>query len=184
MISVYSSCSKECGNTIEMRYLYEDEKNLIPYKGNEVLTFLHVNTNDTVTFIGEPKWKTYFNTSYSGADCAIETKREGRGIAFVSNIFNKSIFINQNIQTQGNSKFFIDFQNLNIESYSSWCNFNFDKKFDSIEIQKKVYHNVYFYSNDINENKPTDYGCYCTSKDGIIKMFFKTGETWELLNKR
>ncbi|MFZ4796108.1 MAG: hypothetical protein ACOYMA_01355 [Bacteroidia bacterium] len=53
IIFIYPSCSKDCEKSKVTKYLYQEDKDLIPYKGNEVLTFLHVNTGDTITFIGE-----------------------------------------------------------------------------------------------------------------------------------
>jgi hypothetical protein len=39
-------------------------------------------------------------------------------------------------------------------------------------------------SNEWLNPKPSDFGCYYTRTDGIIKLFFKTGETWELIDKQ
>ncbi len=77
---VFISCSKDkgCdGTTVQYANILQSDKNLIPYKGGETLTFLHVNAGDTLTFIGEPKWTSYSNSSFGGADCVIETRREG-----------------------------------------------------------------------------------------------------------
>ncbi len=59
----------------------------------------------------------------------------------------------------------------------------YEKVLDSISIQKNKYYDIYFYSNDYINPKPQDFGCYYTRKDGIIKLFSKTGDTWELISK-
>jgi len=183
---LFSSCSKdkECGNgTIEYANIPQSDKDLIPYKGGETLTFLHVNTGDTLKFTGETNWTTYSNSTFRGADCPIEVKREGRGIAFFNNSSNNKILLNQYILQNGSyvSAFEINFDNLFINT--TLLGSPYEKIFDSISIQKNTYYNIYFYSNDNISPKPTNYGCYYTRTDGIIKLFSKTGETWELIGK-
>ncbi len=162
--------------------LYEDEKNLIPYYGNEVLTFINVNTNDTHIFVGEPNWTTYYNSSYGGADCIIDYKREGRGIAYISPTYNSRIVLNQYISQTRTRYFEIQFNSLFVETRLLFS--GLEKIKDSIVIQNKIYYDVYFYSNDETGTKPTNYGCYYTRTDGIIKLLFTTGETWELVKKQ
>jgi len=167
--------------TVEYANIPQSSKDLIPYKGGETLTFLHVNTGDTVTFVGEPNWTAYSNSTFRGADCPIEVKREGRGIAFINSIQSKINVINQYVGATTSTYFEISFENLNIFTSLLFSNQRFQ---DSITIQGKKYFDVYFYSNDDSSPKPTDYGCYYTRTDGIIKLFTKTGETWELINKQ
>lgn len=178
-----ASCERDkCEKTVKHALIPQSDKNLIPYKGGETLTFMHVNTGDTIKFVGEPNWTDYSNSSYSGADCVIETRREGRGIAFFDNSSNKLV-INQYLLSNGLyiSSFEINFGNLFIRT--TLLGSPFEKVLDSINIQKNTYYDVYFYSNDDTSPKPTNYGCYYTKEDGIIKLFTKTGETWELINK-
>lgn len=180
---LFSSCSKDkgCGNgTIEYANIPQSDKNLIPYKGGETLTFLHVNTGDTLKFTGELNWTSYSNSSFRGADCPIEVKREGRGIAFVNSNQSNKILINQYVGETTSTYFEISFEDLNIFTRLLFSN---EKIQDSINIQGKKYFDIYFYSNDNINPKPTNFGCYYTRKDGIIKLFSKTGEKWELINK-
>jgi hypothetical protein len=182
----YSSCSKDkgCGGTtVQHANILQSFKDLIPYKGGETLTFLHVNTGDTITFIGDSKWTSYSNSSFGGADCVIETRREGRGIGFFNTSKNKLV-LNQHILSNGFyvSSFEIDFDDLYIKS--TLLDSPYEMVLDSITIQKNKYYEIYFYSNDDINPKPTDYGCYYTRTDGIIKLFNKTGDLWELISKK
>ena len=180
---LYTSCSKDKGcNGINVEYknLSQTNKNLIPYKGRETLTFLHVNTGDTETFIGEPMWTSYSNSSFGGADCVIETRREGRGISYVNKSKSKQIVFNQYIGATTSTYFEITFEELNVFTRLL---FSDDKFKDSITIQGKKYFNIYFYSNDDVSPKPQDYGCYYTRTDGILKLFTKTGDVWEIISK-
>jgi hypothetical protein len=184
-ITLYTSCSKDegCnGTAVQYANILQSDKDLIPYKGGESLTFLHVNTGDTITFFGESKWTNYSNSSFGGADCVIETRREGRGIGFFNSSKNKLV-LNQHILSNGFyvSSFEIDFDDLYIKS--SLLDSPYEKILDSISIQKNKYYDIYFYSNDDINPKPQDFGCYYTRKDGIIKLFSKTGDTWELISK-
>lgn len=184
MGGTFISCYKpKCKDRVETSNLIQSDKDLIPYKGNEILTFIRTNTNDTHVFVGEPKWTSYSNSSYGGADCSIETKREGRGIGFVSNTFNKPIVLNQYIAADGNAVFEVKFQNMEIFTNYLYSDSPFQKIQDSITIQGKKYYNIYSYANDAVP-RPTNYGCLYTRTEGIIKLFFTTGETWELLNKQ
>ncbi|MBC7383080.1 MAG: hypothetical protein H7296_08815 [Bacteroidia bacterium] len=162
--------------------MLQEYKDVVPYIGNEKLTFVHVNTGDTEIFIGEPTWTTYYNSSFGGADCTITKKREGRGIAFKSQSSNKTITFNQYMTEQSNNLVEINFEDLIVET--RLLDSPYEKIHDSIIIQNKKYYKIYFYSNDLSGKKPTDYGCYYTRTDGIIKLFFKTGEYWELINKQ
>ncbi|MBC7383077.1 MAG: hypothetical protein H7296_08800 [Bacteroidia bacterium] len=181
--STFISCYKpKCKNTIETKNIAQSDKDLIPYKGNEILTFIHTNANDTHIFVTEPNWTSYSNSSFGGADCSIETKREGRGIALKSQSFNYPITLNQYITDQGNAQFHIEFQDLIIETRLLFSRVG--KMKDSITIQNKKYYDIYFYSSDLSGTKPTNYGCYYTRTEGIIKLFFASGETWELLKKQ
>jgi hypothetical protein len=183
---LYTSCSKDkgCdGTAIEYENLSQANKNLIPYKGGETLTFLHKNTGDTITFIGESKWTSYSNSSFSGSDCVKETKLEGRGIAFSGVSNNKSIVLNQYISSSGTMYFEINFDNLFINTAYLWSTSPYQKIQDSITIQSKKYYDIFFYSDDNIKPQPNDYGCYYTRKDGIIKLFTKTGDSWELISK-
>lgn len=176
------SCSRDrCdGTTVEYANIPQSSKDLIPYNGGETLTFLHVNTRDTVTFVGESNWTGYSNSTFRGADCPIEVKREGRGIAFINNQ-SKKMVLNQYVGATTSTYFEISFEDMSIFTSLLFS----DQKFqDSLTIQGKKYLEVYFYSNDDINPKPTNYGCYYTRSDGIIKLFSKTGETWELINKQ
>ena len=53
---LYPACSKEspCEKKTEYKYIPAKDREMVPYKGGEKLTFLHVNTGDTVVFEGEP----------------------------------------------------------------------------------------------------------------------------------
>jgi hypothetical protein len=180
----YTSCSKDkgCnGTTVEYANIPQSDKDLIPYKGGETLTFLHVNMGDSITFIGESKWTNYSNSSFGGADCVIETRREGRGIAYVNTNKSSQIVINQYIGSTSSAYFEIVYDNLMISSSLLFSNQKFQ---DSITIQGKKYFDIYFYSDDNINPKPQDYGCYYTRKDGIIKLFNKTGDVWELISKK
>jgi hypothetical protein len=177
-----TSCSKDkgCGNgTIEYANIPQSDKDLIPYKGSETLFFLHVNTGDTLKFSGEPDWTSYSNSTFRGADCPIEVKREGRGIAFINNQ-SKNMVFNQYVGATTTTYFEISFDNLNIFTRLLFSN---QKFLDSITIQGKKYFDIYFYSNDNTSPKPTDYGCYYTRNDGIIKLYTSAGESWELISK-
>ncbi len=183
----YTSCSKDkgCnGTTVEYANIPQSNKDLIPYKGGETLTFLHVNTGDTVTFIGESKWTSYSNSSFGGADCVIETRREGRGIAYSSKSNNKAIVLNQFLSSSGTMYFEINFDDLYINTAYLWSTSPHQKIQDSITIQSKKYYNIYFYSDDNISPQPINYGCYYTRTDGIIKLFTKTGDVWELISKK
>lgn len=175
------SCKRDkCETTINYANIPQSDKNLIPYKGGETLTFLHVNTGDTLKFMGELNWTSYSNSSFRGADCPIEVKREGRGIAFINNQ-SKKMVLNQYVGATTSTYFEISFEDISIFTSLLFS----DQKFqDSLTIQGKKYLEVYFYSNDDINPKPTNYGCYYTRSDGIIKLFSKTGETWELINKQ
>jgi len=174
------SCKRDkCETTINYANIPQSDKNLIPYKGGETLTFLHVNTGDTLKFMGELNWTSYSNSSFRGADCPIEVKREGRGIAFINNQ-SKKMVLNQYVGATTSTYFEISFEDISIFTSLLFS----DQKFqDSLTIQGKKYLEVYFYSNDDINPKPTNYGCYYTRSDGIIKLFSKTGETWELIGK-
>ena len=182
---LYPACSKApCETKTEYRYIPAKEREMVPYKGGEKLTFLHVNTRDTVVFEGESNWTQYYNGySYGAGDgvCFVtEEKLEGRRIEFFSRALNEGILINQYISENSGTVFEIKFRDLEIQSrryrYTTG-------KADSMEIQGKVYRDVSFLTFDLRNPKPTDYGCFYTWKDGIIKMFSQTGETWELLSK-
>jgi hypothetical protein len=177
---IYSSCSKDCEKLKVTKYLYQEDKDLIPYKGNEVLTFLHVNTGDTITFIGESNWKTYYNTTYSGIDCSVEEKWEGRGIAFVDHLTNKIIYIN-NRKTQNWTTLEIDFENnyFLIGLVSLGGNY----EYDSLLIQNKIYYNISKFSNENLSPTPTDYYAYFNKSNGLIKLELENGDIWELINK-
>jgi len=182
-VMLYTSCSKDkgCGGTIvQYANIPQSDKDLIPYQGRETLNFLHVNTGDTVTFLGESKWTSYSNSSFGGADCVIETRREGRGIAYVNTNKSSQIVINQYIGSTTSTYFEIVYDNLMISSSLLFSNQKFQ---DSVTIQGKKYFDIYFYSDDNISPKPKDYGCYYTRKEGIIKLFTKTGDIWELISK-
>jgi hypothetical protein len=183
----YTSCSKDkgCnGTTVEYANIPQSNKDLIPYKGGETLTFLHVNTGDTVTFIGESKWTSYSNSSFGGADCVIETRREGRGIAFFDKISNKTIVINQRNTSGYTSTFELDFEGeyFITGAYDfSTGRTKFD--YDSLNIQNNTYNKIFKFNNDAYP-RPTNYFVFCNSKYGILKFELSTGEIWELISKK
>jgi hypothetical protein len=133
----------------------------------------------------KPKWTSYSNSSFGGADCVIETSKEkDEGIGFFSSS-EKKLVSNQHILSNGFyvSSFEVDFDDLYIKS--TLLDSPYEKLLDSISIQKKIkYYDVYFYSlmTIQNPDKPRNYGCYYTRKDGIIELFNKTGHVWELIN--
>ena len=178
---LYPACSKDtCEQKTEYDNILQEYKDMIPYKGGEKLTFLHVNTGDTVVFEGDPNWKTYYNEKFYGNECQTKVKMEGRGIEFFSSALNQGILINQYIIEQGNAVLRIDFKDLEIQSIDYAFKLG---TIDSVIVQGKIYRDVYFMSNDLIGQKPYDFGCLYNHKNGIIRMFFKTGETWELLSK-
>jgi hypothetical protein len=182
---LYPACSKDtCEHKTEYDNILQEYKDMIPYKGGEKLTFLHVNTGDTVVFEGESNWTQYYNGySYGAGDgvCFVtEEKLEGRRIEFFSRALNEGILINQYIIEQGNAVLRIDFKDLEIQSIDYAFKLG---TIDSVIVQGKIYRDVYFMSNDLIDQKPYDFGCLYNHKNGIIRMFFKTGETWELLSK-
>jgi len=185
---LFSSCSKDkgCGGKLveyaNMPQLYKD---IVPYKGGEKLTFLHVNTGDTLTFVGESNWTSYTNSTFSGADCVIETKREGRGIAYLNNNLNKKIVINQRNTNSYVATFEVDFEKeyfITTSGDFSSGRSKFD--YDSLIIAGKKYYKVFKFNIDATYNPPTDFFIYCNSEYGILKFELKTGETWELINKQ
>ena len=179
---LYPACSKApCETKTEYRYILQKYKDMVPYKGGEKLTFLHVNTGDPVVFNAEPNWTQFFGNSSYGEDCIIEEKLEGRGIAFIDYSTKRSIILSQFIIEQGNAVLRIDFKDLEIQSIDYAFKLG---TIDSVIVQGKIYRDVYFMSNDLIDQKPYDFGCLYNHKNGIIRMFFKTGETWELIDKQ
>jgi hypothetical protein len=180
---LYPACSKDepCEKKTEIRYIAEKDRERVPYKGGETLTFLHVNTGDTVVFNAEPNWTQYFGYSSYGEGCIIEEKLEGRGIAFFNSKSNQPIVINQYIIEQGAAVFEVKFRDIEIKDYSIWHKGN--KYSDSIVLHNKTYKDVLFFSNDDHTPSTTDFGCFYTYIDGIIKIYSKTGDTWELLSR-
>jgi len=174
-------CSKDrgCGNTIRYENIPQTYLKNVPYVGGEILTFLHVNTGDTVRFNGEPNWTGYSNSTFDKSDCHFETKHQGRGIAYVH--ADKKIVINQRNTNNYVATFEVDFENEYFITGDFSDNRIFD--YDSIIIANRLYYNVFRFNIDASF-PPTNYFIYCNSKYGILKFELASGETWELINNK
>jgi len=166
-----------CKEQIIVEDIPQGYRNLIPYKGGEVLYFFDTNLKDTVKYVADSTWTYYYNSSYSGADCAIETKRQGRKISIVPVNSNKSIIINQFVLSNGYQYNFDYYKKNRITT----TDFTYGL-IDSFQGLNKVYYHVGYYSNStIPLTK--EYGCYYSINDGIIELFTQFGDTLWLVNK-
>ena len=186
-VLLVSACTKDanCGQQQSTTYnISSDEKAKIPYTGKDTLTFVRMTTGDTFTFYGTG-WQSGNNTDYTAADCPQKELFETRQVTFQSLSFSKPINLNQYVNNVNHSTYLdIYFQTTTFET--SQLGNIYDADSGSVVVQGKTYRNIHFFSNDNSmvSPKPRNYGCLYTWNDGIIKMFFTTGETWELVPKK
>jgi len=177
-IQLFISCYEPgpCKEQIIVQDIPQGYRNLIPYKGGELLYFFDTNLKDTVKYVADSTWTYYYNSSYSGADCAIETKRQGRGISLVPDNGDKTIFINQN-KMQDGFQYEIDCGKTHISTTDFITNSR-----DTFQGLNKKYINVGFFSDD-NQVLTNKFGCYYSVQDGIIMLYSNQGDTLWLINK-
>ena len=182
----FASCQRDipCKEKTTTYTISSSDKSKIPYTGKDTLTFVRTITGDTFTFYSTG-WQSGFNTAYTADDCPQKQLFESRQLVFQSPTFSNTISLNQyvNPNTQGD---YLDifFQSTKFETRQLGNIYDTDS--GSVILQGKLYNNIHFISNDNSavNTKPRNYGCLYTWNEGIIKILFTTGETWELVPKK
>lgn len=180
---IFISCTKDkpCNNDVITQDIYSSSKNKFIYKGNEKLTFININTNDTHTFNGQGLIKDYGTTQSLGAGgCSHTYKLERNYIIFKSPTFSSSITATlQYYDIEGIPYMEIDFNKTTYIVGPIAIGPPYD--FDSIQTQNKKYYNVEYFKNEYRPENNTKYGCYYNLTEGIIKMETNDDDVWELL---
>ena len=149
-------------------------ESLIPYSGYDTLRFMH---NDTAlhTFIGQGK-KYYYNEiqpPWEGCESDIQ-KIQGYTTNYKGQNFNLTFSHYILLNSLGVSYVSINFLGRTMED--SPVGFRPPYHYDTLTIQNHLFHNINFIPRqDIVDT------IYYTSKDGIIKIGFRTGDKWEIV---
>lgn len=165
------SCRKSCEPDLKENFIYNSEKNILPYKGGETLAFIDNITGDTINFYGDSIWTKYFETDWKGADCPIEIRNEWRKINYFSkgNVYNFQMF-------QTNYYFHVVLKNIELQTdFVSSI-----KTFDSLTIRNKIYYDVKLFSKSYVMPTQTN-NCYYTNKNGIIKITSSLGDSLDFI---
>lgn len=174
---LFATCKRDrCGDGKTYYNLSENDKNKIPYKGNEVLKFFNTSTSDTLIFQAEPQWTYYSNSKYYGADCPMENICEGRGIAFFNLSQSEKIVVNQVYSTSNNVQYIeLNYNDIFIVK-KPFPFINAGKPtFDSVLINGIKYYNVRAITGSIKQ--PMDVGFWFTEIEGILKIYTNTNDT-------
>jgi hypothetical protein len=180
LVLLLQNCRRGCYNdeTVTEYKIDEGELKKIPYKGFESLTFVRTTTGDTHTFVGDG-WKTYWGLYDAGLDCPNPERYEKRQLVFSSTTFSKPITISIYVHHVNHGLLLqVDFQNEVFEEGSADVGKPYD--LDSLTVLGTDYYGIEFLS-DVNSATPVTYKCYYNVENGIIRLFFENGETWDLL---
>ena len=151
-------------------------ESLIPYTGYDTLRFMHNNT-EINTFIGQGK-KYYYNElqpPWEACESDIQ-KIQGYSTIYKGQNINFNLTFSHYIlpYSLGVSYVAINFLGRNIED--SPVGFRPPYRYDTLTIQNHIYHYINFIPRqDIIDT------IYYTTKDGIIKIGFRTGDKWEII---
>ena len=173
LISVFYSCQKDDCNKKDIYYkVSEKGKSMLPYSGFDTLTYIRTNIGDTHTFIGTGK-KTTYDVQSETTDCGNTLYYEKYYYTYKANDFNDMV-IGQLTSSNITNFSFIDFNN---EHFEGDVDFNFvNQDLDSLYVMGKLYTKVEIIPDSKN------YRAYFNKAYGCIKMVFRNGDTWELLN--
>jgi hypothetical protein len=190
LFTIFHSC-KKCPDKVKDKYVYltDEEKALIPYKGNETLLFYREPQNDTLTFYGQGiQPYTIYLTNNPGGDCAEDNYvKEGRAFFFRNAVGLDGIIVKQELSTSS------------LTSRWSWVEILFGKYYykedsgligsqyakDSITFNSKVYDNlVVFVIEKNNKGVPINNRCYINKTDGILRIVMPDGITLTLIEKK
>jgi hypothetical protein len=190
LLTIFHSC-KKCPDKVEDEYVYltDEEKALIPYKGNETLLFYREPQNDTLTFYGQGiQPYTIYLTNNPGGDCAEDNYvKECRAFIFRNSINLDYIIVKQELSTLDLNASWswvnILFGNYYYKEYSSLIGSQIAK--DSITINSKVYKSLAVFGiENVNKNVPINNRCYINKTDGIVRIVMPDGTTLTLIEKK
>ena len=165
-------------------YLTQEDKEKVPYKGFDTLTFLNVNNNDTNVFISTAYSQGFVNTTYPlNIDCSGgHADLEQIKYTFISSTYPNNLFFQIGINNNGHGHEIKTTFNYNV--FTTATDFiNPPYAYDSITIQNKVYYQVKYIFNDDFPNSPIYYMLY-NKTEGIIQIKLKDGNNWELISKK
>jgi hypothetical protein len=170
---------KECEPQTTHKNLRQEDKDKVPYSGYDTLTFIRMNDSVQFTFCGTG-WQRLEATKYLATDCNDKEILEMRKLVFQSPTFSSPITISQYINDVNNGVYFeVDFQSQLFKTGLLWSKNAVDTP--TLTIQGKTYKDIHLISFDDALPKPKDFGCLYTWNDGIIKIYYKSGESWEII---
>ncbi len=179
------SCNrdKDCTNadTVIDYKIDGDDLSKIPYKGFETLIFVRTTVGDTHTFVANG-WKQYWGlTSTQDEFCPQKERYEKRELVFTSTTFSKSITVSLYRQSI-NKGHYLDVAFQNTSFYTTTDEIAKPYDIDTLTILNTKYDSIEVLT-DLNSATPETYKCYYNETDGILRLFFENGETWDLLKQ-
>ena len=181
-----SSCQKDkpCVHGTTELDISSDDFAKVPYKDTSKLTFVRTSTNDTFTFNGLG-WVTDYWTFQTQDECYQLYKLQSKYIVFSCIKYPQPITVSFLYYSPSIPYLEIDFTTITSSPPNTYIilPIDIDKpyQYDSLLIQNKFYYKVRYFKNEYKPEYNTAYGCYCTAKDGIIKMETSDGDKWELI---
>ncbi len=190
LFTIFHSC-KKCPDKVKDEYVYltDEEKALIPYKGNETLLFYREPQNDTLTFYGQGiQPYTIYLTNNPGGDCAEDNYvKEGRAFFFRNAVGSDGIVLKQQLVTDELTASFSEVEILySIYKYlESSSQIDSQIAIDSINFNLIQYKKLtkFGYKN-YNKGVPINNRCYINKSDGIVRIVMPDGITLTLIEKK
>ncbi len=156
------------------------------YTGNDKLTFINTSTQQEQTYQStavETYYTTVNVTNSVDAKCQSYRKYECKRITFYSS--NNSDKLTVLINYMPRVLFTQIYIHFKQNGYDEGINKFIGKSFiDSIEIQNKVYYNIYKITSFQEDPNFDKWYVYYTLNEGIIRVKLINGEIWDLKDKQ
>ena len=185
---IFTGCEK--GKLVGEYFLKEGSKEVIPYKGNDVVKFRN-NNIDTLLFTGSERIDE-MRDSYVSVSSDDYNLWEYNQINFTNDVNLLKLMLEPSVTNDSTDNMSILYEYIEGNYYHFNCRFSIwngiiqSQLYDSIFINQKNYYNVYYDTMEYLQNTipqellnyPTK--LYYSTQYGILKIDFADGTTWEL----
>lgn len=178
LLLLFNACKpdEKCVDGNNYRYINYYDYNKIPYKDHSVLTFIDINTKDTLIFTGQG-FQYVFGKYVAQGECPQTTNLEYRSLNFINNKNANKILVENKFISFDVSAIGISYKNFT--KIFDAVEVSKPYKYDSLIIQGTKYYNVQ-YLKDINPYTPF-LSIYYNLNYGILKLETNAGDTLELI---
>lgn len=172
LITLCACCKKKCPDPVyNYYYLSTEEKNFVPYSGNETLKFAS-NLGDTVIFYGQGRFSEFQEYQNITQCHDASDYMERYDVYFNCDTPEINIHIDAEHNASNNAITISNASSFYFSFYSGVKNPNLN----SVTFNGVTYYDVYYFSDSgFTEN------LHYTKKDGIIHFVQRDGKQWTLL---